>query len=495
MDEIIKRHRAMVAERLTQGFSPVHQDTLSKAQEGFDDIEKARVVRQDGDIHPNGKWVWSSQAAGGKGDWRVIKKPKDGSPAPAPAKKETKSEKKETKSDNGAASKSSEALAKTLDNMSVEELTELESIIASAVDKKTAGKKTSDKKGAKNGFAAEVERVLELAEFPSESVEQKARDLFLSIGDKFGDRTSMHFYANHSPYAVIAFGDLKLRVGFQKDGKSVMTSWDLLNFEEDGGELFSAEKFDVNKDFEPLDDFLSSEIRHTEYLLGRMKREGATEEDMFTLTEKLREFESAKSKYKGKVNDLGDLEALHPVKKTEAPTPAAPEVSEPAKTKKQDDKEFRNELKRAIEEGHLNSQQSKNKVESICKSIRKRFGDKASVKLTEHGQPVVRVTFGDLELNVSYREDKRFGDEVTTQWTLSGYDSDTSYNTKARKFKTQDDLYPPDVYLSLLKMRAKDKLKSLEAQGSSSRADIDHIKSELKRIESAEEGVSNEFTF
>lgn len=93
MDEIIKRHQAMVAERLTQSFSPVPQNAISKAEEGFDDIEKARVVRQDGDIHPNGKWVWSSQAAGGKGDWRVIKKPKDGSPAPAPAKKETKSAK------------------------------------------------------------------------------------------------------------------------------------------------------------------------------------------------------------------------------------------------------------------------------------------------------------------------------------------------------------------------------------------------------------------
>lgn len=324
MDEIIKKHRAMVAERLSQGFSAVPRNAISKAQEGFDDIEKARVVRQDGDIHPNGKWVWSSQAAGGKGDWRVIKKQKDGAAAPA----SSKTEKKEIKSDNGASSKSSEALTKTLDNMSIEELTELESIIASAVDKKK-----------------------------------------------------------------------------------------------------------------------------------------------------------------------------------EAPTPAAPEVSEPAKTKKEDadsskvvdapkmtDKEFRDELKRAIEEGNLNSQPSKNKVESIYKSIRKRFGDKASVKLTEYGQPVAYVTFGDLELKVSYREDKKFGDEVTTQWTLSGYDSDTSHVTKARKFKAQDDLHSPDIYLSLLKMRAKDKLKSLEAQGSSSRADIDHIKSELKRIESAEEEVSMDGT-
>lgn len=64
-----------------------------KADE-YDDLEKARVVRQDGDIHPNGKWVWVSSAAGGKGDWRVIKKQKDGS-SNAPASEKT--EKKENK--------------------------------------------------------------------------------------------------------------------------------------------------------------------------------------------------------------------------------------------------------------------------------------------------------------------------------------------------------------------------------------------------------------
>lgn len=141
MDEIIKRHRAMVAERLAQGFSPVHRDAISKAQEGFDDIEKARVVRQDGDIHPNGKWVWSSQAAGGKGDWRVIKKPKDGSPAPAPAKKETKSA--------NAPALSSEALMKTLENMSAEDLIKLQSLIASAVAKKTKSADVTKESGEK----------------------------------------------------------------------------------------------------------------------------------------------------------------------------------------------------------------------------------------------------------------------------------------------------------------------------------------------------------
>jgi hypothetical protein len=39
------------------------------------DIEKAH---QDGDMHPNGKWVWRSSANGGKGDWRVASPSKRG---------------------------------------------------------------------------------------------------------------------------------------------------------------------------------------------------------------------------------------------------------------------------------------------------------------------------------------------------------------------------------------------------------------------------------
>ena len=40
------------------------------------DIEKAK--HQDGDMHPNGKWVWRSSANGGKGDWRVASPSKRG---------------------------------------------------------------------------------------------------------------------------------------------------------------------------------------------------------------------------------------------------------------------------------------------------------------------------------------------------------------------------------------------------------------------------------
>lgn len=44
--------------------------SLSKAE--LDEFEKAKHA--DGDMHPNGKWVWRSSANGGKGDWRVAKK-------------------------------------------------------------------------------------------------------------------------------------------------------------------------------------------------------------------------------------------------------------------------------------------------------------------------------------------------------------------------------------------------------------------------------------
>ena len=50
------------------------QENIKKAFEigftGNEDLEKAHKV---GDIHPNGKWVWT-QLPSGKFDWRVIKK-------------------------------------------------------------------------------------------------------------------------------------------------------------------------------------------------------------------------------------------------------------------------------------------------------------------------------------------------------------------------------------------------------------------------------------
>ena len=72
MFEELNQHRAAVAEN------------IKKACEiGFtgNELEKAHKV---GDIHPNGKWVWT-QLPSGKYDWRVIKKTGAGSGAAAPA--------------------------------------------------------------------------------------------------------------------------------------------------------------------------------------------------------------------------------------------------------------------------------------------------------------------------------------------------------------------------------------------------------------------------
>lgn len=63
--------------------------SMEKAEEN--DIEKAK--HQDGDMHPNGRWVWRQSANGGKGDWRVANpKRGGGSRAAASAAKTTSSE-------------------------------------------------------------------------------------------------------------------------------------------------------------------------------------------------------------------------------------------------------------------------------------------------------------------------------------------------------------------------------------------------------------------
>lgn len=61
MNDIIK-HRQAVEEQIQKGFEVGFT--------GSDDLEKAHKV---GDIHPNGKWVWT-QLPSGRYDWRVIKK-------------------------------------------------------------------------------------------------------------------------------------------------------------------------------------------------------------------------------------------------------------------------------------------------------------------------------------------------------------------------------------------------------------------------------------
>ena len=62
MENPILANKRRVAERLEKSFG----DGINVPEEV--EMEKAH---QDGEIHPNGKWVWVSSAAGGKGDWRT----------------------------------------------------------------------------------------------------------------------------------------------------------------------------------------------------------------------------------------------------------------------------------------------------------------------------------------------------------------------------------------------------------------------------------------
>ena len=57
-------------QRMISGFSGilVSSDEVQKGED-YIELEKAH---KDGDMHPNGKWVWVSSANGGKGDWRTI---------------------------------------------------------------------------------------------------------------------------------------------------------------------------------------------------------------------------------------------------------------------------------------------------------------------------------------------------------------------------------------------------------------------------------------
>lgn len=70
MENNILKHRMAVMNNIAKSFGyEKSEDLLEKAEDN--DIEKAK--HQDGDMHPNGKWVWRASANGGKGDWRVAK--------------------------------------------------------------------------------------------------------------------------------------------------------------------------------------------------------------------------------------------------------------------------------------------------------------------------------------------------------------------------------------------------------------------------------------
>lgn len=58
---------SLIDEIKIKSLSEAHE--ILKAAGEEDLFEKAH---KDGDLHPNGKWVWVSSAAGGKGDWRTL---------------------------------------------------------------------------------------------------------------------------------------------------------------------------------------------------------------------------------------------------------------------------------------------------------------------------------------------------------------------------------------------------------------------------------------
>ena len=67
----IRKRRALINRQISKGFNDnFSQENISKAYD--DEFNKAHKV---GDIHPNGKWVWT-EIKPGKFDWRVIKKSK-----------------------------------------------------------------------------------------------------------------------------------------------------------------------------------------------------------------------------------------------------------------------------------------------------------------------------------------------------------------------------------------------------------------------------------
>ena len=65
----IKRQMEL-RQRMISGFSGILVSS-DEVQKGEDDLELEKA-HKDGDMHPNGKWVWVSSANGGRGDWRTI---------------------------------------------------------------------------------------------------------------------------------------------------------------------------------------------------------------------------------------------------------------------------------------------------------------------------------------------------------------------------------------------------------------------------------------
>lgn len=458
MDEIIKRHRAMVAERLAQGFSPVHRDTLSKAQEEFDDIEKARVVRQDGDIHPNGKWVWSSQAAGGKGDWRVIKKPKDGSPAPAPAKKETKSA--------NAPALSSEALMKTLENMSAEDLIKLQSLIANAVAKKIGGNKTEAPIPAAPEVSEPAKRYniapdgspIDLTKLPDqniitavvlvqENVDKLAYEATLGGGKKKQEKIAQELEDQRGKLAELQ--EEADRRGLKNEPSKKVDD------EEHTPQTYGHEVFDR----EAADKYLKCSAEEVNQFQGEYDAVSVikmTKQDQRDWNEDYG-FDLEPDKYPNEfiwmVEQGGSYFLFDNEKEAMACATAIldndgnfasgmgfDEVSTDGthtKVNKLDaDKAFSDEVKRVVDASALKDPASKSGAVEMLTAAKERFGDKLRVELHNPSRnPTAIVDFGNgLELGFSYRNDGY----TYTFWKLSGYEEEFSMELKERGFDVRN---------------------------------------------------------
>lgn len=86
LKELLK-HQLAVRENLKKAFGGTLEDEIEKA--------RPRVHRQVGDIHPNGKWVWTEYKPG-KFEWRTIKKKKGEQEKPKEQPKKEEEEKKKT---------------------------------------------------------------------------------------------------------------------------------------------------------------------------------------------------------------------------------------------------------------------------------------------------------------------------------------------------------------------------------------------------------------
>lgn len=109
-----------------------YKSELTKAE--LDEFEKAK--HQDGDMHPNGKWVWRASANGGKGDWRVaIPKRSGGAKKTAPAEPAAKTDDDTKKQEAALTPKKKTDVAKKKDTKASADKPSYESKQADAYDK------------------------------------------------------------------------------------------------------------------------------------------------------------------------------------------------------------------------------------------------------------------------------------------------------------------------------------------------------------------------